>query len=159
MSSRPAWSTKASSMTARNCFSVTQRNPITQKKEKQKKGGKKKKKRKEKKRKKERKEKSKIITNFPQGILTVLNFMSVVWGPACWGICSRPVPHSKQVPEKINHTEISISYKADWPIRSGYLLALITFVTSLSLSTLATRLSTFLSWAGYMLPLWGSGQE
>ena len=53
------------------------------------------------------------------------------------GFLSRPVPHNWQVPEKINHTEISISYKADWSIRSGYLLALITYVTPLSLSMLA----------------------
>ena len=33
-----------------------------------------------------------------------------------------PVPHSQQAPEKINHT-VYISYKADWPIRSGFLLA------------------------------------
>ena len=70
---------------------------------------------------------------------------SVTWGPACWGICSHPVPYSRQVPEKINHTKISISYKADWPIRSGYLLALITYVTPLSLSRLAIWLGTFFS--------------
>ncbi|KAK7825456.1 hypothetical protein U0070_012256 [Myodes glareolus] len=33
------------------------------------------------------------------------------------GYLSRLVPYNRQVPEKINHTEISISYKADWPIR------------------------------------------
>ena len=84
---------------------------------------------------------------------------AVVWGPACWGICSHPVPHSQQVPEKINHTEISISYKADWPIRSGFLLVLITYINPLSLSMLATWLSTFLSMAAHMLPLQWPGQE
>ena len=59
------------------------------------------------------------------------------------GFLSRPVPHNWQVPEKINHTEISISYKADWPIRPGFLLTLITYVTPLFLSTLAT-------WAQYL---------
>ena len=48
-------------------------------------------------------------------------------------------------PKEINHTEISISYKAVWPIRSGYLLALITYVTPLSLSALAIWLGTFFS--------------
>ena len=46
-------------------------------------------------------------------------------------------------PQKINHTEISIGYKADWPIRSGFLLTLITYITPLSLSMLAT-------WAQYL---------
>ena len=63
--------------------------------------------------------------------------------PACWGICPRPVPHNRQVPEKINHTEISISYKADWPIRSGYLLILMTYLNPLFWSMLAT-------WAQYL---------
>ena len=52
-------------------------------------------------------------------------------------------PTSRQTPKKTNHTEISISYKADWPIRSGFLLTLITYVTPLFLSTLAT-------WAQYL---------
>ena len=38
---------------------------------------------------------------------------------------------------KENHTEISISYKADWPIRSGYLLALVAYIDPLFWSMLA----------------------
>ena len=65
-------------------------------------------------------------------LLTLCNMRAgVLWFLSC------PVPHSRQISKKTNHTEISISYKADWPIRSGYLLALITYVTPLSLSTLA----------------------
>lgn len=32
---------------------------------------------------------------------------------------------------KENHTEISISYKADWPIKSGYILALVAYINPL----------------------------
>ena len=75
------------------------------------------------------------------------------------GVSVPPSTPQLASPKKINHTEISISYKVDWPIRSGYLLALITFVSPLSLTTLATRLSIFLSWEGYILPLQWSAQE
>ena len=64
-------------------------------------------------------------------------------GLACWGICPAQCSTAGKPQRKINHTEISISYKADWSIRSGYLLALITYVTPLSLSMLAT-------WAQYL---------
>ena len=46
---------------------------------------------------------------------------------------------------KENHTEISINYKTNWTISSGYLLALVAYINSLFLSMLATRLSTFFS--------------
>ena len=65
-------------------------------------------------------------------------------GPACWGFCPAQYPTTGK-PQGKSHTEISISYKADWPIRSGFLLVLITYIAPLSLSTLAIRLSTFLS--------------
>ena len=54
---------------------------------------------------------------------------------------------------KENHTEISISYKTDWPISSGYLLALVAYINPLFLSMLATWLGTFLSEAGHILLL------
>ena len=79
-------------------------------------------------------------------------------GAACWGFRPTRYPTTGKS-QRINHTEISISYKADWPIRSGYLLVLMTYLNPLSLSTLATRLSTFLSWAGCILPLRWSAQE
>ena len=60
---------------------------------------------------------------------------------------------------KENHTEDSIRLETDWPINSGYLLALITYVSPLFLSMLATWLSTFLSVAAYISPLWWSGQN
>ena len=63
------------------------------------------------------------------------------------------------VSPKENHTEISICYKADWPIRSGYLLALVAYINPLFLSILAMWLSTFFSGAAHILLLWWSGQE
>ena len=84
---------------------------------------------------------------------------NVTWGPACWGICSRLVPHNRQVPEKINHTEISISYKADWPISSGFLLTFIAYINPLFSSMLAIWLGTFSSGAAYIFPFWWSGQN
>ena len=60
---------------------------------------------------------------------------------------------------KENHTQDSIRLQTDWPIRSGSLLVLVTYVTPLSLSMLATQLSTFLSLTAYMLPLRWSAQE
>ena len=67
---------------------------------------------------------------------------------------------SRQAPEKINHTEISISYKDDWPIRSSLLLANShILINPLFWSMLAMRLSTFFSGAAHILLLWWSGQE
>ena len=50
---------------------------------------------------------------------------------------------SKQ--QRKSHTEISISYKTDWPIRSGYLLVLMTYLNPLFWSMLAIWLGTFFS--------------
>ena len=44
-----------------------------------------------------------------------------------------------------NHTEVYISYKTDWPISSGFLLTLITYISPLFLSMLATWLGTLFS--------------
>ena len=55
---------------------------------------------------------------------------------------------------KENHTEISISYKTDWPISSSYLLAPVAYINPLFLSVLATCLGTFLSEAAHILLLW-----
>ena len=75
------------------------------------------------------------------------------------GFLSLPVPPSCLVPEK-NHTEISISYNADWPIRSGYLLAnSYILINPFIWSILAMRLSTFFSGAAHILLLWWSAQE
>ena len=60
---------------------------------------------------------------------------------------------------KENHIEDSISYKADRPIRSGYLFALVAYINPLFLSMLATWLGTFHSGAGHMLLLWWSGLD
>ena len=60
---------------------------------------------------------------------------------------------------KENHTEISISYKTDWPISSGFLLTHVAYINPLFLSMLATWLSTFLSRAAYIFPLYWSGQN
>ena len=71
------------------------------------------------------------------------------------------VPPGTQQPTspKENHTKISISYKTDWPISSGYLLALVTYINPLLLSMLATQLGTFHSRAGYILLLSGMGKN
>ena len=58
-----------------------------------------------------------------------------------------------------NHTGISISYKADWPLRSGFLLVLVAYINPLFLYMLAMWLSTFFSGAEHILLLWWSGKE
>ena len=74
------------------------------------------------------------------------------------GFLSRPVPYSRQLPRKINHTEMSISYKANWPIWSG-LLVLVTYINPFFWSILAMWFSTFFSRADHILLLQWSGQE
>ena len=60
---------------------------------------------------------------------------------------------------KESHTEISISYKTDWPISSGFLLTLVAYINPLFLSMLVAWLSTFLSRAVYILLLSGLGRN
>ena len=48
--------------------------------------------------------------------------------------------------QRIKHTEISVSYKADWPIRSVFLLVLVTYINPLFWFILVSWLSTFFSW-------------
>ena len=69
-----------------------------------------------------------------------------------------PDSHSCLAPKE-NHTENSISYKDDWPIRSGYLLILMTYFNPLFWYMLAMWLSTFFSGAAHILLLQWSGQE
>ena len=57
----------------------------------------------------------------------------------------------QQANPKENHTEISISYKTDWPISSSFLFVLVTYINPLVWSILATWLGTFLSCADYLL--------
>ena len=54
--------------------------------------------------------------------------------------------------------KVYISYKTDWPISSGFLLTLITYINPLFLSMLATWLGIFFSRAGHILLLLWSGQ-
>ena len=42
-----------------------------------------------------------------------------------------PAQYPQLLSPKENHIEIYISYKADWPIRSGYLLALVVYINPL----------------------------
>ena len=77
------------------------------------------------------------------------------WLVGIYVLPSSPQPASP----KGNHTEISVSYKTDWPISFGYLLALVAYINPLFLSMLATGLSTFLSGIAHILLLWCSGQN
>ena len=61
------------------------------------------------------------------------------WLVGVYVLPGTPQPAS---PKEI-HTEISISYKTDWPISSGYLLDLVAYINTLFLSMLATWLGTF----------------
>ena len=91
-------------------------------------------------------------------------YMYVTWDSVSWG---RPaclwfsvLPGSPQLfSPKENHTEDSVSYKADWPIRSGYLLALVAYINPLFWSMFAMWLSTFFSGADHILLLQWSGKE
>ena len=58
--------------------------------------------------------------------------------PACWGFC--PAQFLQSLGPKENHTEVSISYKLIWPINSGFLLTLRTYINLLFLAMLATWL-------------------
>ena len=79
-------------------------------------------------------------------------------GPVCWGFLSCPVPTAGK--SKENHTEISISYNADWPISSSLLLANShILINPFFWSMLAMWLSTFFSGAAHILLLQWSGQE
>ena len=86
-----------------------------------------------------------IHTTKPFGWFLLLNNVCsqslvffMVWHEVCnmraWplGFLSCPVSTASS-PSK-NHTEFSISYKTDWPISSGFVLALIIYINPLSLS-------------------------
>ena len=90
--------------------------------------------------------------------------ISILWAQICnmrgllIGVSVPPGTPQPASPKE-NHTEISISCKTDWPISSGYLLALIAYINPLFLSMLARWLGTFQSWAGYILLFGGLGRN
>ena len=79
-------------------------------------------------------------------------------GAACWGLC--PAQSPQLFSPRENTTEDSVSYKADWPIRSGYLLANShILINPFFWSMLAMWLGTFFSGADHILLLRWSRQE
>ena len=79
-------------------------------------------------------------------------------GSACWGLC--PAWYPQLFSPKENNTEDSVSYKADWPIRSSLLLANShILINPFFWSILAMWLSTFFSGVDHLLLLRWPGQE
>ena len=72
---------------------------------------------------------------------------------------SVPLSSPQLASHKENHTEVSIGYNADWPIRLGYLLALAAYIIPLFFSMIVMWLSIIFSGADHILQLWWSGQE
>ena len=107
-----------------------------------------------------------LYSSLSQAFSGFLWMQLFTWAPLCnmkvllvGGFLSCPVPPSCLAPKK-NHTQISVSYKADWPIRSGYLLANShILINPFFWSILAMWLSTFFSGAAHILLLQWSGQE
>ena len=81
-------------------------------------------------------------------------------GPVCWGFCPAQFPTVCKPQIKSITQEISISYKADWPIRSGFLLILVTYLNTLFWSKYFSHVAEYLfQLANHILLLRWSWQE